>query len=168
MSPCPQRESAGILPGTVRHRAGTFLISGASGNRDLYIAHRLNADTPGANNTGAYHFGGEPTSPPALEILQHLFMGGRIGERAFLSLSGHGTFRVAGDLGEGYVHAPNTVFTILDAGGAFQYREGTAVRPEGRFGNVADNDLMRVGGHAFRAKYVQDNEGTRFTITALP
>jgi len=224
--------------GTVNHTAGTFLIGG-SGNMDLYIAHRLDANNLSANNTGTYNFGGASATAPTLDIGRDLAIARRDGENGTLSMSGHGTVKVANqlvmsrfggtselrieggnldinvaddmvfrgagtsfatlraviddtgfstinvggnmffhpanparsdfelELGAGYTHVLNTVYTIIDAEGLFQYREGSTITADGRFGNVADNDILTVGGNEFRANYVT-GDGTQFTITAIP
>jgi hypothetical protein len=223
--------------GTVNHTAGTFLIGGGSGNRDLHIAAWATATTTG--NTGTYNFGGASATAPVLDILVNLNMGNRPGESALLSLSGYGEVKVGNELGmsrangtseirieggnldisvandmiirgggagfatirgvidntgfstinvggnvffhptntnratfalelgAGYTHVLNTVYTIIDAEGLFQFRDGTTITSGGRFGNVANNDILTVGGYDFRANYVT-NDGTQFTLTAIP
>jgi hypothetical protein len=62
-------------------------------------------------------------------------------------------------LGSGYVHTLDTVFTVINATGNFTGLGG--------FGNVANNDILTVGGNEFRANYVTGT-GTQFTLTAIP
>jgi len=214
--------------GTVNHTAGTLLIGGGSGSRDLHIATR--AGSTGSNSTGTYNFGGVSATAPKMDIQGNISMGNRSGETAFLNLSGHGevdvggnlnmslangdsTFRVEGgnldiniagnlavrnagagwarvqaviddtgfstinvggdvtfftttnptrgrfelELGAGYTHTLNTVYTIIDANSF-----------AAEFGNVANNDILTVGGNEFRANYVTGGTGEQFTITAIP
>lgn len=85
---------AGGCGGTINHTAGTFLIGGGSGNRDLHIAVNASETTDATDgNSGAYNFGGESGDSPTLEILGQVIVGGRVGDSGVLSLSGHGTLR---------------------------------------------------------------------------
>jgi hypothetical protein len=63
-------------------------------------------------------------------------------------------------LGSGYVHTPNTTYTILDATGDFT---GLGV-----FGNISDGQELTVDGNLFKANYVKGAGNDTFTITAIP
>jgi hypothetical protein len=82
--------------GTVNHTAGTLLIGGGSGSRDLHIANR--AAATGSNSTGTYNFGGVSATAPKMDIQGNISMGNRSGETAFLTLSGYGEVDVGGNL----------------------------------------------------------------------
>jgi hypothetical protein len=73
-----------------------------------------------------------------------------------------GVFELA--LGDNYVHTLDTVYTIIDAAQGFRWGTTTL---GGVFGNVANDDILTVGGNEFRANYVTDGPGTQFTITAI-
>lgn len=68
--------------GTINHTAGTFLIGGGRGSRDLFIARRATNATTG--NSGTYNLGGASGSAPTLEVLSALSVGGRPGETGVL------------------------------------------------------------------------------------
>jgi hypothetical protein len=66
-------------------------------------------------------------------------------------------------LGSGYVHSNGTTYTIIDAAGDFT--------GYGRFGNVANNQVLSVDGNCFCANYITNaaaGEHDQFTLTAIP
>jgi len=63
-------------------------------------------------------------------------------------------------LGSGYVHTPNTTYTIINATGDFT---GLGV-----FGNISDGQELTVDGNLFKANYVTGEGNDTFTITAIP
>ncbi|MEI8207052.1 MAG: hypothetical protein WCG03_09270, partial [Kiritimatiellales bacterium] len=66
-------------------------------------------------------------------------------------------------LGSGYVHSNGTTYTIIDAAGDFT--------GYGRFGNVANNQVLTVDDNYFRANYITNTnagEHDQFTLTAIP
>jgi hypothetical protein len=98
---------AGGCGGTINHTAGTLLIGGGAGNRDLHIAVKMTETTDTAGGTvgssGTYNFGGESSDSPTLDVLGSIVVGGRPGESGVLSLSGHGTLEQGGGDANGHV-----------------------------------------------------------------